>query len=62
MIDIVEALEDENLFAPWFAGSSWATWKAVLKGAFCIPMTPDELTLFRAVAERDPPRRRVREL
>ena len=37
-------------------------WKAVLKGAFAIPMTPEELALFRAVAQRDPPKRRVREL
>ncbi len=58
MIDIVQALEDPNLFGPWFAGPSWMTWKAVLKGAFAIPMGPDELSLFRAVA----PKRRVREL
>ena len=62
MIDVVEALEDPNLFGPWFAGPSWATWRAVLKGAFCLPMEPEELALFRAVAQRDPPRRRVREL
>jgi hypothetical protein len=62
MINIVEALEDQNLFGPWFSGPSWATWKSVLKGAFCIPMMPDELKLFRAVAQRDPPKRRVREL
>ena len=61
-MNVVEALEDENLFGPWFAGPSWATWKAVLKGAFCLPMTPEDLALFRAVAQRDPPKRRVREL
>ncbi len=32
------------------------------KGAFCLPMDEAELKLFRAVAERDPPRKRVREL
>ena len=62
MIDIVEALDDENLFGPWFAGPSWSTWRAVLKGAFAIEMTADELKLFRAVAQRDPPKHRVREL
>ena len=62
MIDIVEALDDPNLFGPWFAGPSWSTWKAVLKAAFCLPMDADELALFRVVAQRDPPRRRVREL
>jgi hypothetical protein len=62
MIDIVQALDDPNLFGPWFSGPSWSTWKAVLKGAFCIPMDEGERKLFRAVAERDPPKKRVREL
>jgi hypothetical protein len=62
MIEIVEALDDPNLFGPWFSGPSWATWKAVLKAAFALPMDADDLKLFRAVAERDPPRKRVREL
>lgn len=62
MIDIVEALDDPNLFGPWFAGPSWSTWKAVLKRAFALPMDDDDLKLFRAVAERDPPKKRVREL
>jgi hypothetical protein len=62
MINIVQALDDPNLFGPWFAGPSWSTWRAVLKAAFCIPMSVDELKLFRAVAERDPPKHRVQEL
>jgi hypothetical protein len=62
MIPITDALDDPRLFGPWFSGPSWATWKAVLKAAFCIPMGADELRLFRTVAERDPPRKRVREL
>jgi hypothetical protein len=43
MIDIVEALDDPNLFGPWFSGPSWSTWKAVLKGAFAIPMDAGKL-------------------
>ena len=62
MIDIVEALDDPNLLGVWFAGPSWATWKVVLKAAFAISMEEEELALFRAVAQRDPPKRRVREL
>jgi hypothetical protein len=62
MIDIVTALGDPNLFGPWFAGPSWATWRAVLKGAFALKMGDDERRLFQSVAERDPPSRRVREL
>jgi hypothetical protein len=33
-----------------------------LKAAFALKMGSEELALFRAVAERDPPKKRVREL
>jgi hypothetical protein len=62
MIPITDALDDPLLFQPWFAGPSWSTWRAVLKAAFAIPMDAAERKSFRAVASRDPPRRRVKEL
>jgi hypothetical protein len=42
----------------------WNGWRAILKGAFGLAdrMTPQELAFFREVADRDPPRRKVREL
>ena len=42
--------------------SSWDTWKAVVKAMFGEPLNAAELALFRAVAERDPPIRPVREM
>ena len=62
MIDIVSAMRDQALFGEWFSGSSWDTWQSVLKAAYCLPMTRREIELFRAVADRDPPKRRVKEL
>jgi len=59
---IIDALDAPTLFQPFFSGSSWATWRAVLKGAFALPMTAAEIELFRSVAERDPPGKRVKEL
>jgi hypothetical protein len=61
-IDIVTAMNDPALFADWFKGESWNGWRAILKAAFCLPMSPDEVDFFRTVAERDPPQRRVKEL
>lgn len=61
-LSIIESLDDPALFAPWFEGPTWAGWRAVLKAAFAIPLSADELTLFRAVAERDPPTSPVKEL
>lgn len=62
MIDIVSAMDDPELFGRWFAGASWNGWRTILRGAFALPMTPDETAFFRMVAEREPPTARVREL
>jgi phage terminase large subunit-like protein len=61
-LNIIEAMEHPKLFGPWFEGPSWANWKAILRAAYCLPMTPEEIAFFRTVAERDPPKKRVREL
>lgn len=62
-ITIIEALDDPKLFAPWFPGETWATWRAVLKAAHALPMTAKDRSLFAQVAGgRAPPRQRVREL
>ncbi|HEX4113638.1 MAG TPA: terminase large subunit [Stellaceae bacterium] len=58
---IVDAMDSPLLFGPFFEGSSWDRWRAMLKATFAEPMTEAEVTLFREVAERDPPLRRVKE-
>ena len=60
--DVVSAMNDARLFKPWFSGPTWDGWRAVLKGAFGLPISDAELAFFRQVAERDPPKERVREL
>ncbi|HUB48348.1 MAG TPA: hypothetical protein VMB73_25510 [Acetobacteraceae bacterium] len=57
-----QAIAEGGLLAHDFQGDSWARWRAILKAAYAEPMTPDEVALFREVADRDPPTRRVREL
>jgi len=61
-MDILAAMNDRNLFEPWFAGSSWDGWRTILKAAYALPMSDEERAFFRSVAEREPPRKRVREL
>jgi hypothetical protein len=61
-LTIGDALANKKLFGPLFAGPSWSRWTAVLKAAFAEPMTADELASFREVAEREPPKARVKEL
>lgn len=43
--------------------STWATWLAILKAAFALPLAPTELEVFQAVTGNRPlPKARVREL
>lgn len=59
---IIKALADRDLLGAAFVGPSWDTWRAILKAAYGLRMTSREIELFRAVADRDPPERQVREL
>jgi hypothetical protein len=59
---IAQALDDKRLFEPWFRGDSWSTWRSVLKASFGLKLTKSERDRFQAVAEREPPTGRVREL
>jgi hypothetical protein len=61
-ISVAHALHHKDLFGPLFTGSSWDTWRAVLKATFAEPLSKSELGTFHAVAGRDPPSHRVKEL
>lgn len=56
------AFTDPRLFGPWFEGSSWDNWRAVLRGAFGERLRKSETAFFREVAHRDPPPGRPKEL
>jgi len=60
-ISVADAIVSPKLFAPFFAGPSWNTWRAIVKAMFGERMTAAEIETFRAVAERDPPTKPVAE-
>src|SRR5690242_18724229 len=62
MINLIEAMDDPNLFEPWFRGPTWHPWRTILKAANGLPLSQEELEFFRTVAERDPPSEPVKEL
>ena len=62
-VNIIDVMNDEEAFAPWFDGSSWDAWRIILRGAYALPMSVSELEVFGELAGgRSPPKRRVREL
>src|SRR5215472_9820790 len=59
---IIECMENPRLFGPMFEGESWDHWKAILRGAYGLPMSTADQEFFRFVCGREPPGHRVREL
>lgn len=60
---IIDFVTDPHLLGPHFLGPSWDRWRAVLRAAFALPMSSDDLALFHEVAgDRTPPAKPVREL
>src|SRR4029077_8397717 len=47
-MNIIEAMEGP--FSPWFTGTSWNAWKAVLAAAFALPLTHDQPAAFDVLA------------
>jgi hypothetical protein len=54
-VNILAALDDPNLFAPFFRGTSWGAWKVWLAALFALPMTDDQLALYRLRTGRTAP-------
>jgi hypothetical protein len=53
---IVEAIGDDQLFARWFRDrDTWRAWFAFLAALFGLPLTPDQLDLYRRCTGRAEP-------
>jgi hypothetical protein len=61
-ITVSDAMASPKLLGPFFSGSSWATWRTVIKAMFAERMSAAEIETFRSVAERDPPTKSVSEV
>jgi hypothetical protein len=55
-LTIIDAINDNNLFAPWFRKSAtWAAWFAFLAALFGLPLTADQLAIYRQCTGRTAP-------
>jgi hypothetical protein len=56
MISLLDAIEDQKLFGPWFRDpGTWEAWKAFLAALFGLPMTDEQLAIYKAHTGRDEP-------
>lgn len=55
-MDIISAIFDKNLFKPLFKNlETWASWIVFLRAIFALPMSKDELALFKQCTGRQNP-------
>ena len=47
-MNVLDALDDPNVFAPHFKGNTWQPWRAFLAALFALPMDADALVLYQA--------------
>jgi len=52
-VTILDAVDDANLFAPWFREpATWAAWRAFLAALFALKMTDDQFAIFKECTGR----------
>lgn len=54
-MNILQAIADSNLFARWFARGDWTAWMAYLAALFGLPMTDEQLAIYRKHTGRTEP-------
>jgi hypothetical protein len=56
-MNLLQALHDDNLFAPLFPSSTWGPWKAAIAALFGLPMHRDQRKLYIECTGRTAPPR-----
>ena len=52
-MNILAAMDDPAIFAPWFRRGDWAAWRAFLVALFGLPMSAGQMVTFTACTGRD---------
>jgi hypothetical protein len=56
MPTLLDAIRDDNLFAPWFKNdATWSAWLTFLAALFALPMTEEQLAVYRDATGRSAP-------
>jgi hypothetical protein len=55
-MNILEAIDDPNLFGPWFRDpETWQAWRAFLAALFALPMTGEQFAVYQSCTGRAAP-------
>jgi hypothetical protein len=54
-MNILDALDDRQIFAEHFRGPTWDTWRVFLAALFALPLTPEQLAVYQKHTGRSSP-------
>jgi hypothetical protein len=54
-MNILHTLDDERVFAPFFRGPSWNTWRVFLAALFALPLSSEQLKIYQQHTGRTTP-------
>ena len=54
-MNILQALDDPKVFGDFFRASTWVAWRVFLAALFGLPMTEDQLAIYRRFTGRSTP-------
>jgi hypothetical protein len=54
-MNILQAIDDKAVFAPFFRGATWDAWRVFLAALFALPMTPEQLAIYSKHTARGTP-------
>ena len=54
-MNIIQAINDPQVFAPHFRGSTWSNWLVFLAALFGLPLTPEQLATYSRFTGRTTP-------
>ena len=54
-MNIIQALDDPQVFGPFFRGPTWDVWRVFLAALFGLPLTPEQLALYTKHTGRSTP-------
>jgi hypothetical protein len=58
---LFEVMTDPDILGPYFSGESWSGWRTLAKAINGEALSSEETKFFQSIAERDPPKRPVKE-
>src|SRR6266480_6360755 len=54
-MNIIQALDDANVFGGHFRGGTWDAWRTFLAALFALPLTPEQLEVYQRHTGRSTP-------